>query len=97
MWITELGCPGVPKDLPIQQWWNGPNPDEQQQADWVKAVYTDLVKEEQVDKIFWAFFRDTKNHFGNGVDFFGLVRDNFSEKPSYLALKEITKKWKGPR
>ncbi len=97
MWITELGCPGVPKDLPIQQWWNGPNPDEQQQADWVKAVYTDLVKEERVDKIFWAFFRDTKNHFGNGVDFFGLVRDDFSEKPSYLALKEITKKWKGPR
>ena len=95
IWITELGCPGVPKDLPVQQWWNGPNPDEQQQADWVKQVYTELVKDPQVDKIFWAFLRDTKGHFGNGVDFFGLIRWDFSEKPSVLEYEKITKDWPG--
>lgn len=97
IWITELGCPGVPKGLPIQQWWNGPNPDEQQQADWVKQVYTNLTKEEQVDKIFWAFIRDTKGHFGSGVDYFGLIRWDFSEKPGFKTLEDIIKNWKPPK
>jgi polysaccharide biosynthesis protein PslG len=97
IWVTEMGCPGVPKDISVQQWWNGPNPNEQQQAEWVKLVYTDFIKEKQVDKIFWAFIRDTKGHFGNGVDYFGLIRWDFSEKPSFKALTDITKNWKAPK
>jgi hypothetical protein len=97
IWVTEMGCPGVPNNSTVKQWWNGKNPDEQQQAAWVKLVYTDFIKEEQVDKIFWAFFRDTEAHFGNGVDYFGLIRSDFSEKPSYTALAEIIKNWKSPK
>ncbi|MBI5555570.1 MAG: endo-1,4-beta-xylanase [Elusimicrobia bacterium] len=97
IWITELGCPGVSKDLSVPQWWNGPNPDEQHQSDWVKVIFTELTKEEQVDKIFWAFFRDTKAYFGNGVDYFGLIGWDFTEKPGYKALAEIIKNWKPPK
>ena len=97
IWVTEMGCPGVPNKSTVKQWWNGKNPDEQQQADWVKLVYTDFIKEEQVDKVFWAFFRDTQDHFGSGVDYFGLIRSDFSEKPSYKTLEDIIKNWEPPR
>lgn len=97
IWVTEMGCPGVPKKSTVKQWWNGKNPDEQQQAEWVKLVYTDFIKDEQVDKVFWAFFRDTEAHFGSGVDYFGLISSDFSEKPSYQALTAIIKNWKSPK
>ena len=97
IWITEMGCPGVPKNSTVKQWWNGKNPDEQEQAIWVKLIYTDFIKDEQVDKVFWAFFRDTQEHFGSGVDYFGLIRSDFSEKPGYLTLQDIIKNWQAPK
>jgi hypothetical protein len=42
-----------------------------------------------VEKIFWAFFRDTPNHFGDGVDFFGLVRNDFSKKPAFTMYQRL--------
>lgn len=97
IWLTELGCPGVPQNLPVQNWWNGKNPTEEEQGEWVKTVFTEFVKEPQIDKVFWAFFRDTKAHFGNGVDYFGLIGWDFSEKPGYSALEEIIRNWQSPK
>jgi len=94
IWLTEIGCPGVKKGLKTDNWWMGKNPDESQQAKWLKDVYVELLKSPQVEKIFWAFFRDTKNHWENGVDYFGLVRWDYSRKPSFKAYQECFKKWK---
>ncbi|MBU4418761.1 MAG: beta-galactosidase, partial [Candidatus Omnitrophica bacterium] len=71
IWITEIGCPGVKMGLAVDNWWMGKNPTESQQAAWLKQAYTELLKDAHVEKIFWAFFRDTRKHWDNGVDYFG--------------------------
>lgn len=93
IWITEIGCPGVKKGIDIADWWLGKNPDEKQQAEWVKKVYTELLNQNLVSKIFWAFLRDCNNHWGTGVDYFGLVRWDFSPKPAFYSYKEIAEEW----
>ncbi|MDD5730861.1 MAG: glycosyl hydrolase, partial [Candidatus Omnitrophica bacterium] len=93
IWITEIGCPGVKKGLKVANWWMGKNPTERQQAKWLKDVYTELLKNPHVEKVFWAFFRDTKEHWNTGVDYFGMVRWGFSRKPSYRAYRECFDKW----
>ena len=80
--------------LDVDNWWMGNNPTERQQAEWVKKVYTELLKDAHVEKIFWAFFRDTKNHWKNGVDYFGLVRWDYSRKPAFKAYQERYQNWK---
>ncbi len=91
IWITEIGCPGVKKEINAQSWWMGDNPDEEQQAGWLKAVFAELTKDKAVEKIFWAFFRDCR-HWHNGTDYLGLVRWDFSEKPSYSSFQNAAKK-----
>ena len=97
IWITEIGCPGVRAGLKTNNWWLGQNPNEQQQAVWVKEVYPELLKNPQVAKIFWAFFRDTKKHWDNGVDYFGLVRWDYTPKPSFKAYKKYFGQWKSTK
>jgi len=94
IWITETGCPGVKRGLVADNWWMGDSPTEKQQASWLKEVYTELLKDKFVEKVFWAFFRDCSNHWGNGVDYFGMVRWNYSRKSSFEAYKECFNKWK---
>lgn len=94
IWITEIGCPGVPPDVQVSSWWMGKNPSERFQAGWVEGVYPALLSTPGVEKIFWAFFRDTQGHWGNGVDHFGLVRWDFSRKPAYFSYKKIFEDWK---
>lgn len=93
IWITEIGCPGVKKGLKVKNWWMGGNPDEHTQASWVKLVFTELLKDKNVGKIFWAFFRDTKNHWNNGIDYFGFIHWDFSRKPSFKAYKDCFNNW----
>lgn len=97
IWITEIGCPGVKKGFEINNWWLGQNPDELQQAGWLRNIYTELLKDKHVEKIFWAFLRDCDNHWGNGTDYFGLLRRDFSAKPSFLAYKECFNNWRKGR
>ena len=94
IWITEIGCPGVKRGLNTENWWIGKNPNEKQQALWVAEVYGKLLKDASVEKVFWAFFRDTKNHWGTGVDYFGLIRWDFSKKPSFNLYKKCYSEWK---
>ncbi len=93
IWVTEIGSPGVPKGQKVKNWWAGPNPNEQEQASWVRMVYGELLKNPAVEKIFWAFFRDTKEHWDNGTDYFGIVRWDFSRKPSFEAYRESYLEW----
>ncbi|MDD5731215.1 MAG: glycosyl hydrolase, partial [Candidatus Omnitrophica bacterium] len=93
VWITEIGCPGVNPGLKVKNWWMGKNPTEKQQAEWVKSVYGQLLEFDNVEKVFWAFFRDCKGHWGNGVDYFGLVRWDFSRKPGFESYKNFTREW----
>jgi hypothetical protein len=93
IWITEIGCPGVSRGIKTGDWWMGKNPDERRQSRWLKEVYTGLLKEAQVEKIFWAFFRDTKKHWDNGVDYFGLVRWDNSVKPAWKAYRKCYQEW----
>ncbi|MDD5347610.1 MAG: cellulase family glycosylhydrolase [Candidatus Omnitrophica bacterium] len=94
IWITEVGAPGVRRTSRAANWWMGKNPSEKEQARWVRQVYTELLKDENVEKIFWAFFRDTNRHWKTGVDHFGLIRNDFSAKPSFGAYKEASSHWK---
>ncbi|PIP19412.1 MAG: hypothetical protein COT38_03170 [Candidatus Omnitrophica bacterium CG08_land_8_20_14_0_20_41_16] len=94
IWITEIGCPGVKRGINTDNWWMGKNPTEKQQAGWVKQVYTELLKDKNVGKVFWAFFRDCSGHWDNGVDYFGLVRWDFSRKPSFKAYEKCFQQWR---
>lgn len=94
IWVTEIGCPGVKRGQKVNNWWMGKNPTEDQQAQWVKEVYSQLLKISSAEKIFWAFFRDCKGHWDNGVDYFGLVRWDFSKKPSLKSYQECFQNWK---
>ena len=87
IWFSELGCPGVRSADGSGGWWFGKSPTEDEQADWVKKVYDKPLRWKGVQRIFWAFFRDTSNHFKNDVDHFGLLREDFSKKPAFDAYK----------
>lgn len=94
IWVTEIGCPGVNRWLQVKNWWMGKNPTERQQAGWVKDVYTELLKHPAVEKVFWAFLRDTDKHWDNGVDYFGLVRWDYSKKPAFISYQKCAREWK---
>jgi len=87
VWITEIGCPGVADPDKEMGWWEGPPPSEKQQAEWVSKLYDEIISWPGVGKVFWAFFQDTHS-FGDAVDYFGLVRRDFSKKPAYDAYRK---------
>lgn len=91
IWITEIGSPGI-KQVRGCLWWYGTCPNERQQSIFLKRAYDFLLKQ-NVEKIFWAFFQDTDNHFQSGVDFFGLIRKDFSKKPAYHRYQRIIREW----
>ncbi|MDD5505394.1 MAG: family 1 glycosylhydrolase [Candidatus Omnitrophica bacterium] len=94
IWITETGCPGVKPGIKTSNWWIGDNPGEKEQAEWLRKVYTGLLESNAVERIFWAFFRDCSEHWKNGVDYFGLVRWDYSRKPAFESYKECFNRWK---
>jgi len=93
VWVTETGCPGLRSPSSVRPWWQGPNPDEAQQASWVKTMYAEMLQWKGVEKIFWAFFRDTRNHFKDGTDGLGLVRHDFTPKPAYAAYQASARRF----
>lgn len=88
LWATEIGCPGVRAHTDKNSWWMGPSPTEEEQAAWVRSVYTVSLAQPGVQKVFWAFWRDT-DHFKDGVDNFGLVDQEAKKKPAFLAYQEM--------
>ena len=94
IWIPEIGSPGVKKGLKVNNWWMGRNANEFEQAGWLRLVYSELLKDGNVEKIFWAFFRDCKDHWDNGIDYFGLLRWDFSPKPAFQAYRDSVRRWR---
>jgi polysaccharide biosynthesis protein PslG len=90
IWVTEIGCPGVKAGMKVSDSWLGENPTELQQASWVTHVFNEVLALDRVDKVFWAFFRDTDNHWKNGTDYLGLVRNDFSPKPAFSAFQKAS-------
>jgi len=89
IWFTEIGAPGVKDPQNAPGWWAGVTPTEEEQAEWVRQIYTEPLEWEGVGKIFWAFFRDTR-HFNNAVDSFGLVTRDFKKKPAFYAYQKVS-------
>ncbi|MCK9604579.1 MAG: beta-galactosidase [Candidatus Omnitrophica bacterium] len=94
IWVTEIGSPGVKEGQETKNWWMGDNPDEQKQAEWLEKVFTGLLKDKNVERVFWAFFRDCKGHWDDGVDYFGIVRWDFSKKPAFQTYQKIYQGYK---
>ena len=96
IWFTELGAPGVEKPDRTNSWWLGLSPTEEEQAAWVRKVYAEILPQmPDCEVIFWAFFRDCKGHWDNGIDYFGLVRWDYSKKPAFLEYKKFADAWTG--
>ena len=94
IWFTEVGCPGVPSGVDGKGWWEGVSPDEKEQANFLRTVYTDIIELPNLEKVFWAFFRDNDEHFKNDVDYFGLIRWDFSKKRSYAVYSDRYRRWR---
>ncbi len=92
IWITEMGCPGLADPRSVKPWWVGPNTSETEQALWVETIYHMARSHSQIEKLFWAFYRDTGSFFQDGVDYFGLVRHDFTPKPAFHRLKSLIEK-----
>lgn len=93
IWVTETGCPGLKRGVRAKNWWMGENPSEKLQARMVKETYKVLLARPEVEKVFWAFFRDTRSHWKDGTDYLGLVRNDFTAKAGYKAYKETFEAW----
>lgn len=93
IWFTEIGCPGLKSPKEGKGWWEGKSPSEKQQAQFLSHIYTRVIQLPNVEKVFWAFFRDNKDHFGDDVDYFGLIRWDFSKKPAYEMYQKKFLRW----
>jgi hypothetical protein len=91
IWVTEIGCPGVPRKGEAR-WWEGIAQDEDEQAAFLETIVTALTMQQGVEKVFWAFWQDTDGHFRDAVDHFGLLRHDGSSKPAYERYRAIISK-----
>jgi len=94
LWITEIGFHGVPDAIRATDPKLKYKPGERQQAGLLTKTFKAPLESGKVDKIFWAFLQDTDGHFPDGADYLGLIRSDFSIKPSYEALKELIADYK---
>ncbi|MCB4757260.1 MAG: hypothetical protein LHV69_09595 [Elusimicrobia bacterium] len=91
IWITEVGCPGIPPHEKPQAWFGGGTVGEDEQADWLETLYRLIKKHPVVEKLFWAFYRDTGTEFKDAANYMGLVRFDLSPKPAYHRLQKLMK------
>ena len=81
LWLTEVGWSTGP------HLWGKSTINEQQQADWVSAVYRDLAGPQ---KVFWYNFKDgTDTAMTNPEYHWGLLRDDLTPKLSFAALRAL--------
>lgn len=89
IWITEIGCPGVPHGKTLTTWFEGEAGTEEEQAVWLEKIYDLMKKHPRLEKIFWAFYRDTDGMFKDATDHLGIVRHDLTPKPAFHALKRL--------
>ena len=93
IWLTQVACPGIQEPDSIAPWWMGPNLTEEQQSVWLNTMFSEALQWPGVGKIFWSFLRDTHRHFNSGVDYFGLLREDFSKKPAFHTYRKLAEEW----
>ena len=78
IWLTELGA--STHDLGSKE----------AQAEYIKKVYTEVIKHPKIDKIFWYNFR-CKSGESDQQENFGIVNADLSPRPAYEMLKSLPK------
>jgi hypothetical protein len=68
---------------------------EDEQAAWLERVYDLIKKHPRVEKLFWAFYRDTDAMFKDATDYLGIVRKDLSPKPSFFSMKKLISRHAG--
>lgn len=91
IWITEMGCPGVPPGSGKGTWFAGESNGEEEQARWIERMYAIAKRNANVERLFWAFYRDTGDEFNDDTDYLGLVKFDLTPKPAYFALQRLIK------
>ena len=77
-WITELGTPSKLIGS------------EEKQAEYLRKVYTQIIKHPKVEKIFWYNFRNTA--VGDEFeDAFGITNNDLTPKAAYQTFKNLSK------
>lgn len=89
LWITEFGVAGIPQEIINANPTLSGKPNEKRQAELLEETMTAATAPGLADKIFWAFFQDTNNYFHGHLDYLGLIRKDFTEKPAYKALQKL--------
>lgn len=89
IWLTEIGCPGLPPGVEPRRWFGGECLSEAQQAEWVEQLYGMQRRFPWLEKVFWAFYRDTRGMFEDSAEYLGLVRFDFTPKPSFARMKSV--------
>ena len=89
VWFSQVGAPGMKDPQAAPDWWLGKNPTEVVQEHWVRTVLSEPQRWKGVEKIFWTALRDHPGRTGHGHDFCGLVRPDFSPKPSFNVFREL--------
>lgn len=84
LWLTEMG---VPTDAP---WWQtAPIQTEEDVANWLRLVYTQLG--DLSPTIYWYELQD-RDMGDNPEGHFGILHADYTPKPAYDVLKELTRK-----
>jgi len=89
IWITEVGCPGIPVGAAPQKWFGGESVNEDIQARWLEEVFTLIQRLPYVEKLFWAFYRDTQNEHLESANFFGLVKGDLTPKLAFHQFQKL--------
>jgi len=78
-WITEIGWPTDNKE----------GVTEALQADYLSRTYLLALSYPRIKKIFWYDLRDDGEDTNSREQNFGIIKRNYSQKPSYQALKTL--------
>jgi hypothetical protein len=89
IWITEIGCPGIPEGEKAEKWFAGEPMNEAQQAAWMNRVFAIPRRHPSIEKMFWAFYRDTSGMFPDSTNHFGVVRFDLEPKRAFHHLKDL--------
>lgn len=81
VWITEMGWP--------TQLYTGAS--EREQANFIARAYIDSYSVENIGSMSWYDFRDDGNNPFYNEHRFGTIRNDFTPKPSYIAVSNVIK------
>jgi hypothetical protein len=82
IWMTELGYPTISGNAQLT---------EQGQKDYLTQAYQAQASYSWAGPLFWYTYQDSGSNPGNPEDWFGLLRNDGSHKPSYDAYKALPK------